>query len=99
MVVLHAGPRRAATLRAILAYSGALLAPELLAQTPSRPPILLMHGEAHEVVPASRSRAAECALLAAGFAVDSLFCPHLGHGIDEAGLAAGVLFLQRAGAT
>jgi phospholipase/carboxylesterase len=96
MIVLHAGPRRAVTPRAILAYSGALLAPELLAQTQSRPPILLVHGEADDVVPASRSRAAECALRAAGFAVDSLFCPRLGHGIDEAGLAAGALFLQRA---
>ena len=94
MMVLHAGPRRVVAPRAILAYSGALLAPELLAQTPSRRPILLVHGEADEVVPASHSRAAECALRAAGFAVDSLFCPRLGHGIDEAGLAAGALFLQ-----
>jgi phospholipase/carboxylesterase len=67
----------------------------LLEQTPSRPPVLLVHGEADEVVPASRSRAAEGALRAAGFAVESLFCPRLGHGIDEAGLAAGARFLQR----
>jgi phospholipase/carboxylesterase len=59
----------------------------------------LVHGEADEVVPASCSRTAECALRTAGFAVDSLFCPRLGHGIDEAGLAAGALFLQRACAT
>jgi phospholipase/carboxylesterase len=39
---------------------------------------------------------AEAAVRAAGFAVDSLFSPRLGHGIDEAGLAAGLLFLQRA---
>jgi len=99
MLVLHAGPRLAVPPRAILAYSGALLAPEQLAATPSRPPVLLVHGEADDLVPAARSRAAESALLAAGFAVESLFCPRLGHGIDEAGLAAGARFLQRAFAT
>jgi phospholipase/carboxylesterase len=96
MTVLHAGPRRAVPPRALLAFSGALLAPELLAQTVARPPVLLVHGEADEVVPAARTRAAELALRDAGFFVDALYCPRLGHGIDEAGLATGALFLQRA---
>ena len=95
MTVLHAGARRAVAPRAVLAYAGALLAPGRLAQTPARPPVLLVHGEADEVVPAARSREAEGALRQAGFAVDSLFCPGLGHGIDEAGLSAGALALQR----
>ena len=59
-------------------------------------PVLLVHGEEDEVVPASRSRDAETALRAAGVSVESLFCPRLGHGIDEAGLSMGSLFLQRA---
>ena len=96
MTVLHAGPRRAVPPRAILAFSGALLEPGRLAETPSRPPVLLVHGEADEVVPAGRSHEAEQALRAAGFAVESLFSPGLGHGIDEAGLATGAMFLQRA---
>jgi phospholipase/carboxylesterase len=58
--------------------------------------VLLVHGEADEVVPAQCSRDAGAALLAAGFPVESLFCPRLGHGIDEAGLSTGALFLQRA---
>lgn len=99
MTALHAGPRWPSPPRAILAFSGALLAPERLAETPSRPPVLLVHGEADEVVPASRSREAEQAMRAAGFAVESLFSPRLGHGIDEAGLSAGAIFLQRAFAT
>lgn len=99
MTVLHAGPRRVVPPRALLAFSGALLAPERLAGTPSRPPVLLVHGEADEVVPATRSRAAEQVLRAAGFTVESMFCPRLGHGIDESGLSAGALFLQRAFAT
>ncbi len=96
MMALHAGLRRAAPPRAILAFSGALLAPERLAETVARPPVLLVHGEADEVVPPARSRAAEQALRDAGFAVESLYCPGLGHGIDAAGLSLGGLFLQRA---
>ena len=96
MTVLHAGPRRAVPPRAILAFSGALLAPERLAETLARPPVLLVHGEADEVVPASRSRAAAQALAEAGFAVETLFSPRLVHGIDEAGLSTGAMVLQRA---
>jgi phospholipase/carboxylesterase len=96
MTALYTGVRRAVPPRAILAFSGALLAPHLLAATTARPPVLLVHGEADAVVPASRSRDAEQALRAAGFAVESLYCAGLGHGIDDSGLSAGALFLQRA---
>jgi len=96
MTVLHAGPRLAVPPRAILAFSGALLAPERLGETVARPPVLLVHGEADEVVPTARSREAGRALREAGFPVESLFCPRLGHGIDDAGLSVGALFLQRA---
>ncbi len=96
MTVLYAGLRRTVPPRAIVAYSGALLAPESLADTAARPPVLLVHGEDDEVVPAARSRAAEEALRAAGVPVEALYCPRLGHGIDEAGLSMGALFLQRA---
>lgn len=97
MMALYAGLRRATAPRAILAFSGALLAPERLAgQRANAAPVLLVHGEADGVVPASRSRDAEAALRADGVAVESLFVPGLGHGIDGAGLAAGVAFLQRA---
>jgi phospholipase/carboxylesterase len=58
--------------------------------------VLLVHGEADEVVPPVRSRLAEQALRDKDVSVESLFCPGLGHGIDEAGLSAGALFQQRA---
>jgi phospholipase/carboxylesterase len=97
MTALYTGLRRPVPPRAILAYSGALLAPESLADlTGPKPPILLVHGEVDEVVPPERSRQAETALKAAGYKVESLFCPRLGHGIDEAGISAGALFLQKA---
>ena len=96
MTALYVGLRRGVQPRAILAYSGALLAPGAVAGLPGRPPVLLVHGEADEVVPAERSQAAEATLRAAGVPVESLFVLGLGHGIDASGLSAGGLFLQRA---
>jgi phospholipase/carboxylesterase len=96
MTALFAGLRRREAPACILAYSGALLAPDsLTAELACRPPVLLAHGEADEVVPAAASRAAESALRAAGVPVEALYLPRLGHGIDDAGLSAGALFLQR----
>ena len=98
MTALFTGLRRAVPPRAILAYSGALIAPErLVADLAAKSvPVLLVHGEDDEVVPVSRSREAQAALLAAGVPTEALYCPRLGHGIDEAGLSMGGLFLQRA---
>ena len=100
MTVLFTGLRRPIPPRAILAYSGALIAPESLVHDrqaiASLVPVLLVHGEDDDVVPVSRSHDAEAALTAAGIAVEALYCPRLGHGIDEAGLSMGGLFLQRA---
>ena len=97
MTVLFTGLRRAIAPRAILAFSGALIAPDkLAAELTHRPPVLLVHGEADEVVPVDRSREAEAALRAAGVPVEATYIPRLGHGIDDTGLAMGALTLQRA---
>ena len=97
MTVLFTGLRRPIGPRAILAFSGALIAPESLpAEMANRAPVLLVHGESDDVVPAFRSRDAEAALRAAGVPVESAFVPRLGHGIDDTGLSMGALCLQRA---
>jgi phospholipase/carboxylesterase len=97
MTVLFTGLRRSVAPRAILAFSGALLAPDTLAaELANRAPVLLVHGEADDVVPAERSHAAEAALRAAGVPVEATYVPRLGHGIDDTGLAMGALALQRA---
>ena len=94
--MLFAGLRHNPPPKAILAYAGALLAPEALAADAiAKPPVLLVHGEADMVVPATLSRQAETALQAAGVEVESLFIPGLGHGMDETGLEAGAAFLAR----
>jgi phospholipase/carboxylesterase len=96
MTALFTGLRRGAAPAAILAYAGRLIAPELLpGELRSRPPVLLVHGEADEVVPAAGSREAERVLAGLGVAVESAWRPGLAHGIDEAGIALGALMLQR----
>ncbi len=96
MISLFTGLRRTVAPRAILAFSGALVAPETLAaELANRSPVLLVHGEADEVVPVSRSHDAEAALLAAGVPVDAHYIPRLGHGIDDTGISLGALALQR----
>ncbi len=97
MIALFAGLRHTTGPRAILAFSGALVAPETLpAELANRAPVLLVHGEADEVVPVSRSHDAEAALAAAGVPVNAHYVPRLGHGIDDSGISLGGLALQRA---
>jgi phospholipase/carboxylesterase len=52
MMSLHVGPRRPNRIGGILGFSGSLIAPQLLVdEIRSRPPILLVHGTADQVVP------------------------------------------------
>ena len=95
MMALHTGLRRAVPPRAILAYAGRLLAPERLGEITNHAPVLLVHGDTDPVVPAENSHQAAAALQAAGVPVETLFCADLGHGIDDAGLSAGAIALQR----
>ena len=97
MTVLYNGLRRVRPPRAILAYAGALLAPDrLAAERQNNAPVLLVHGEADDVVAPSYSRDAESTLRAAGIPVEARYTPGLGHWIDPTDLAAGVAFLRQA---
>ena len=97
MTVLFTGLRRAVAPKAILAFSGALIAPESLeAEIRNRAPVLLAHGEADGQVPDSRSRDAEAELKRLGVPVEAAYSPGLGHGIDDHGIAMAALTLQKA---
>lgn len=96
MMSLFVGPRREKQLAGIVGYSGRLIAPELLlAEIRSKPPVLLAHGTADEVVPYDSMAEAEKGLTAAGIEVETLSCPGIGHGIDENGLVRGAEFLHK----
>ncbi|MEX2616921.1 MAG: alpha/beta fold hydrolase [Alphaproteobacteria bacterium] len=97
MMSLYVAPRRAEKIAGVVGYSGRLVAPERLAgEAVSRPPILLVHGDADEVVPFESMAMAEQGLSAADFTVTTLARPRLGHGIDMAGLQHGGAFLKAA---
>ncbi|MDE0056884.1 MAG: dienelactone hydrolase family protein [Defluviicoccus sp.] len=94
MMSLFVAPRRAAPCAGVLGYSGRLEGADLLAaETVSRPPVVLVHGDSDELLPLHRLQHAEAALTENGFDVAAHVRPGLGHGIDEAGIGIGRRFL------
>ncbi|HEY1722683.1 MAG TPA: dienelactone hydrolase family protein [Magnetospirillaceae bacterium] len=97
MMSLHVAPRRDTPVAAVVGYSGRLIAPELLGkELKSRPPVLLVHGEADPVVPFVSMRLSEEALAGEGIDVKAVARPGLQHGIDAVGLEEGIAFVARA---
>lgn len=96
MMSLHVAPRRPEPLAAVVGFSGRLLAPErLAAETRSRMPILLVHGDQDPMVPFADMDAAAQALLAAGFQVYGHVMKGTGHGIAPDGLSSALAFLRQ----
>jgi phospholipase/carboxylesterase len=97
MMSLHVALRRPRPVAAVVAFSGALIGPETLAaEIRSRPPVLLVHGDADPVVPFASMGMAEQALRAAGVKVTAERRPNLPHGIDERGMHLAEQFLKAA---
>src|SRR5579862_6145179 len=101
MMALHVGLRRKRAPAAIVGYSGILVGPEHLGAAQARdsrgrpPPILLVHGDQDDLIPAEA-----LFVSAEGFAKKGIPCEwHLslgiGHGIDGGGLLQGGLFLAQ----
>ncbi len=101
MMALHTGLRRAVQPAGLLGFSGMLVlengkGPESLdGQLRAKPPVLLIHGDADEVIPVD-------ALFMSAEALGQVDCPcqwHLspgmGHSIDGEGLRQGGLFLMQ----
>ena len=96
MMALHVGPRRAKSLAGIIGYSGMLADPDALAdEVVSKPPVLLVHGDADEVLPVATLHQAHSQLQALGFEVDTHVSHGLGHSLDDQGLQLGARFLSR----
>jgi phospholipase/carboxylesterase len=97
MMALHVAPRRPAAMAAVLGFSGALVGVgTLAAEAVSKPPMLLIHGDADEIVPVGALAAAVAGLQAAGIPVQSEIRPGLPHAIDPEGIARGGSFLAAA---
>jgi phospholipase/carboxylesterase len=97
MMSLYVSLRRARPVAGVVAFSGRLFAVEALAgEMKSRPKILLVHGDADQVVEPQAHPEALTALQAAGVMVEGMLRPGLGHGIDAEGLTRGGEFLKAA---
>jgi phospholipase/carboxylesterase len=95
MMALHVAPRRAAPVAGIVAISGRLIAPELLAaEAQVKPPVLLIHGDQDPVVPFQDMALAGNALVGAGFETYGHVMQGTGHGIAPDGLGAALSFLR-----
>ena len=94
MMSLHVGLRRKVAPAAIVGYSGALAGPERLPdEIMARPPVLLVHGDADEMIPVQALNMAANGLAAAGVPVRWHISRGIGHGIGPDGLELGGKFL------
>jgi phospholipase/carboxylesterase len=102
MMALHVGLRRAVPPAAIVGYSGLLVLPPdgnpetFIEQIRSRPPVLLVHGDQDDLIPAQALFQATEGLAALGVPVEWHMSAGVGHGIDPEGLRHGGEFLARA---
>jgi phospholipase/carboxylesterase len=100
MMALHTGLRRPTAPRAILSYSGLLVIGTEQAGEPRPaqappPAVLLVHGEEDELIPVEALLMSANALAEMEIPTQWRLSRGLGHGIDNAGLVHGALFLAQ----
>ncbi len=95
MLALHVAPRRERQLAGVVGYSGMLIDADG-EDLRTRPPILLVHGDADPMVPVAAFHAAEAGLRRHGFDLSTHLSRGLGHSIDMEGLTLGGAFLSKA---
>jgi len=104
MLALHAGLRRNRPVRAILGYSGVLVTgpaqtgeelPSHLARANQRPAILLVHGDRDPLIPVEALVLSVDLIGEIGLSAQWHISAGLEHGIDNAGLVHGGLFLAQ----
>lgn len=94
MMSLHIAPRRDRAIAGVVGFSGRLLVPELLeAEARVKPPVLLIHGDADQMVPFEDMGRAGNALVEAGFETYAHVMKGTGHGIAPDGLQVALSFL------
>ena len=97
MLALHVGLRRKKQLAGIIGFSGALIETptEFPNHVQSRPPVLLVHGQADQMVAWQATMAAADILNANDIAVNTVIVPHVTHTIDPVGFNEAMDFLNK----
>lgn len=95
MMALHVGPRRTRQIAGIIGYSGLLADPHLGHGIASKPPILLIHGDADPVVPVQGFHQSKAELMRLGFTVEGHVSHGLDHSVDADGIRRGGAFARR----
>lgn len=96
MMALHVALRREKKLACIVGFSGALIAPELLAgEIKSKPDVCLVHGQEDTVVPFAAMNIARTALRKLGISADAHPRPGLEHSMDLQGINLATDFLKK----
>jgi phospholipase/carboxylesterase len=95
MMALHVGLRMDPPPAAVVGFSGRLVELNETERLHPKPPVLLVHGEADDVVPFAAMAAAEKALVRRSVTVTCHARPGLGHAIDPEGLDLAAAFLAR----
>ena len=94
MMSLHVGLRRENSMRAIVGFSGRLIAPELLKnELKSKPPIYLIHGDMDPMVPYQETIEAEKKLSQLSIDVKAHISTNTQHSIAQDGLDIAIKFL------
>jgi phospholipase/carboxylesterase len=95
MMSLHVAPRRPEPVAGVVGFSGRLLSPErLAAEAVSKPPVLLVHGDADDIVPIASLHEAGEALTQAGFETYGHVMRGTAHGIAPDGLSVALAFMR-----
>ena len=95
MMALFVALRRTKKMAGVLGYSGRMVGSGADSEDVSvRPPVLLIHGESDELIPADMMLETVQNLALSNIPTQWHICPKLGHGIDQTGLDIGGQFLQ-----
>ena len=95
MMALHVALRRPRPPACVVGYSGRLIgAGSVREEATARPPVMLIHGDADDMVPVGALHEAAAALGAAEVPVQWHISGGVGHGIAPDGLAVGGRFLR-----
>ena len=96
MMSMHVAPRRQDPVAGIVAFSGRLMFPEMLGdEALSKPPVMLIHGNADDVVPFEEMQIAAEALQSNDFHVYGHVMDGTAHGIAPDGLSVALAFIRQ----